>query len=313
MLWELKVLNILYSIGQQDFTMIYGFPGNTQEYVTSDAVKYVAEVSDPMKIALRTKRLDIISAEQAKSAEVRIAFAAVHAGIANAWKKWQGEVLGLNKLGTVAKKQAYEKEFAEWAKNKKEYATLLDDMHKAYEEVIPEYYMRELFSESIATIDAYAFARSLYTSLTRAEAEGKSIDVEKAHQNFLKSYNQTIDQAIARRMVDEFCQRVAPERMPADLKAQIAYYGGAEKYVDAMFRSSRLLGKEPITVQDVRGDALVEFVRIFNKIYNNSRNYRRTNKTQLQPTITLRKQNIKIIFFLKLFHCFKHKCFICTR
>ena len=81
-------------VKEGDFTMIYGFPGNTQEYVTSDAVEYVAEVSDPMKIALRTKRLDIISAEQAKSAEVRIAYAAIHASIANAWKKWQGEVLG---------------------------------------------------------------------------------------------------------------------------------------------------------------------------------------------------------------------------
>ena len=104
-------------VDEGDFTMIYGFPGNTQEYVISDAVKYVAEVSDPMKIALRTKRLDIISAEQAKSAEVRIAFAAVHASIANAWKKWQGEVMGLRRLGTVAKKQAYEREFAAWAKS----------------------------------------------------------------------------------------------------------------------------------------------------------------------------------------------------
>jgi hypothetical protein len=253
--------------------MIYGFPGNTQEYVTSDAVKYVAEVSDPMKIALRTQRLEIIEAAQAESAEVRIAFAAVHAGIANAWKKWQGEVLGLNKLGTVAKKQAYEKEFAEWAKNKKEYATLLDDMHKAYEEVIPGYYMRELYSESIATIDAYSFARSLWLAVTRAEKEGKTYDVEKAHQNFLKGYNQQIDQAIARRMVVEFCERVAPERMPADLKVQINYYGGVEKYVDAMFRSSRLLGKEPITVSDVRGDALVEFARMFNTIRNDALNY----------------------------------------
>jgi hypothetical protein len=133
--------------------------------------------------------------------------------------------------------------------------------------------MRELYSESIATIDAYSFARSLWTAVTRAEKEGKTYDVEKAHQNFLKTYNQNIDQAIARRMVAEFCERVAPERMPADLKVQINYYGGVEKYVDALFRSSRLLGKEPITVSDVRGDAMTEFVRMFNNIANDTRNY----------------------------------------
>jgi hypothetical protein len=133
--------------------------------------------------------------------------------------------------------------------------------------------MRELFTESVATINAYSYARSLYNAVLAAEKEGKTYDVEKAHQNFLKSYNQGIDQAIARRMVDEFCQRVAPESMPADLKAQIAYYGGAEKYVDAMFRSSRLLGTDPITASDVKGDALVNFVRIFNNIANDTRNY----------------------------------------
>ena len=77
-------------VKEGDFTMIYGFPGNTQEYVTSDAVEYVAEVSDPMKIALRTQRLDIISAEQAKDVAVRIQYASKHASIANARKKWQG-------------------------------------------------------------------------------------------------------------------------------------------------------------------------------------------------------------------------------
>ena len=260
-------------VDEGDFTMIYGFPGNTQEYVISDAVEYVATTSDPMKIALRTQRLDIISAAQAKSAEVRIAYAAIYSGIANSWKKWQGEVLGLNRLRTAEKKRAYEQEFNKWAQSKPEYANLLDDMHKAYDEVIPEYYMRELFSESIATIDAYSFARSLVAAIARAEGEGKTYDVETAHQNFLKNYNQEIDQAIARRMVDEFCQRVDPERMPADLKAQISYYGGAEKYVDAMFRSSRLLGKDPITLSDVRGDALVNFARIFDKIYTKSRQY----------------------------------------
>ena len=260
-------------VDEGDFTMIYGFPGNTQEYVISDAVDYVAKTSDPMKIALRTQRLDIISAAQAESAEVRIAYAAVHANIANAWKKWQGEVLGLNRLRTAEKKRAYEADFVAWAANKPEYANLLDNMHKAYEEVIPEYYMRELFSESVATIEAYSFARSLVASVDRAQSEGKTFDVEAAHQKFLKSYNQQIDQAIARRMVDEFCQRVLPERMPADLKAQIAYYGSAEKYVDAVYRTSRLLGKDPVTVSDVRGDALVNFVRIFNNIYNTSRQY----------------------------------------
>ena len=51
-------------VKEGDFTMIYGFPGNTQEYILSDAVAYIAERSDPAKIAVRTGRLDIITKAQ---------------------------------------------------------------------------------------------------------------------------------------------------------------------------------------------------------------------------------------------------------
>ena len=57
-------------IREGDFTMIYGFPGNTQQYVTADAVAYVVERSDPMKIDLRTRRLEIISAAQEADAVI---------------------------------------------------------------------------------------------------------------------------------------------------------------------------------------------------------------------------------------------------
>ena len=82
-------------VEEGDFTMIYGFPGNTQEYILSDAVAYIAERSDPAKIAIRTGRLDIISAAQESDPALRIHYAAKHASIANAWKKWQGEALGI--------------------------------------------------------------------------------------------------------------------------------------------------------------------------------------------------------------------------
>ena len=108
-------------VKEGDFTMIYGFPGNTQEYILSDAVAYIAERSDPTKIAVRTGRLDIISKAQESDPALRIFYAARHASIANAWKKWQGEVLGIERRGTVASKRAYEEAFDAWAQDKPEY------------------------------------------------------------------------------------------------------------------------------------------------------------------------------------------------
>ena len=246
-------------VKEGDFTMIYGFPGNTQEYVTSDAVEYVAEVSDPMKIALRTKRLDIISAEQAKSAEVRIAYAAIHASIANAWKKWQGEVLGLRRLATADKKRAYEREFQQWANDKPEYKDLLASIHAAYDKVKGGYYVRELYNESVGAINALSYARSL--------ARAKDDDAVKAVQErFMKSYNQTIDQAIARQMMAEFVARMPQGQVPAELIAAVEKHGSAEKFVDWMFTQTKLLSNEPLSLEQVKADPMAQCAAWFQPI-----------------------------------------------
>ena len=207
-------------VSEGDFTMIYGFPGNTQEYVTSDAVEYVAEVSNPMKIALRTIRLDIISEAQSKDVATRIAYAAKHANIANAWKKWQGESLGLERLKTADKKEDYEEAFAAWAADKPQYAALLDSMHAAYKKTIPGYFARELFNETIAGIEAYNFAAWLNSK--HAKGDKLTADVQAVGRKYyLNDYRAEIDKAIAGRMIAEFIARMPAENVPQELTDEI--------------------------------------------------------------------------------------------
>lgn len=151
-------------VAEGDFTMIYGFPGNTQEYILSDAVAYIAQRSDPAKIAIRTGRLEIISRAQAADPALRIHYAAKHATIANAWKKWQGEVLGIDRHGTVASKRDYEARFAQWAKDKPEYRTVVADLKAEYARIADAYFAREITRE---TLDALP---KRYTPEERAEA-----------------------------------------------------------------------------------------------------------------------------------------------
>ncbi len=139
-------------VKEGDFTMIYGFPGNTQEYIISDAVDYILHRSDPTKIALRTMRLDVIAAAQATDPAVRIKYAATHANIANSWKKWQGEVLGLKNLGTVEKKRAYEEQFRMWAADKPEYSSVVADLKAEYARITDAYFAYELMRETLGTL-----------------------------------------------------------------------------------------------------------------------------------------------------------------
>ena len=98
-----------------DFTMVYGFPGTTDEYISSYALKQVYEIADPISIAARTKKLDVWSNHMALSRETFLKYTSKRAGIANGWKKWQGEVQGLKVNDATGKKQIFEKTFQQWA------------------------------------------------------------------------------------------------------------------------------------------------------------------------------------------------------
>ena len=259
-------------VEEGDFTMIYGFPGNTQEYITSDAVEYVAEVSNPMKIALRTIRLEIIAEAQSKDVATRIAYAAKHANIANAWKKWQGESLGLAKLGTIQKKREYEKAFAEWAADKPQYAHLLDSMHAAYKEVIPHYFARELFNESILGMEFFNYAYWFYVNDMRGEKLTADKQAE-ARKTYLNDYRKEIDHAISRRMLSEYMARMPKEEIPAELQAAIKEHGSPEAFIDHMFAATRLLTQYPLARELYIADPMVKFASWFADAIAKNRNY----------------------------------------
>ena len=259
-------------IDEGDFTMIYGFPGNTQEYVTADAVDYVAKMANPMKIALRTIRLDIISEAQAKDVATRIAYAAKHANIANAWKKWQGESLGLERLGTAEKKRAYEAEFAAWAADKPQYANLLDSMHAAYSEVIPHYFERELFNESIMGMEFFNYAYWLHLGQMRGEKLTADKQAE-AREKYLTDHNVTIDRAISRRMLAEYVARMPKENLPAQLAEALAKHGSAEAVVDNIFDNTLLFTEYPLTKEKIAADPMVQFVGWFADALLKNRDY----------------------------------------
>lgn len=270
-------------VDEGDFTMIYGFPGNTQEYVTADAVKYVTEVSNPMKIALRTIRLDIISEAQSKDVATRIAYAAKHANIANAWKKWQGESLGLERLGTADKKIAYEQEFAAWAAGNPKYSTLLDSMHFAYEKTIPGYFARELFNESIGGIEAFQFAYWMYMK-NQGEEKFPADEQAKGRKRYLKDYNVQIDRAIAARMIQEFMTRMPKEEIPQQLSEAVEKMGGAEAFAAYIFENTKLLSTYPLTKDEIAADPMVQFASWMAPLVKKNRGYTYRNLSNV-PTI----------------------------
>ena len=235
-------------VKEGDFTMIYGFPGNTQEYITSDAVKYIAEIADPTKIDLRTQRLDIIGAAQAKSTETRIKYAAKQANIANAWKKWQGEVKGINRLGTYDKKVAYEERFR---KENPDKAYLLDSLSAAYERNMEGYFHYELFNESLRGIELTQVVA--ITNSDKLTAEEKQAALEL----FYKDFDVNVDRDIAIAMLTAY-EKHATLFTPA-LKELLAKHGGAAAYAEWIYANTTLGSLESYNAENVANDPITEF------------------------------------------------------
>ena len=201
-------------VKEGDFTFVYGCPGSTQEYVHSEAVKYIQDISDPEKIALRTTRLNIMKKYMDQSQAVRIQYSSKYAGVANAWKKWQGEEKGLRKNHVVPVKQAYEKRFEEWAQGTR-YEGIIGRLTNLYAARNPLYRAYEYYRESVLTIERLQMAGN--PRFNR------------------KDYYQPIDEEMFVAMMTAFDQNVEDVYKPPYFLEKRAQYGTMEAWRDAVF------------------------------------------------------------------------------
>ena len=204
-------------VKEGDFTFVYGCPGSTQEYVHSEAVRYIQDISDPEKIALRTTRLGIMKKYMDQSQAVRIQYSSKYASVANAWKKWQGEEKGLRKNRVVPVKQEYEKRFEEWAQGTR-YEGITQRLANLYAARNPVYRAYEYYNETVRAIEKLKIALA-------------------SRYNF-KDYYQPIDEETFVAMMTAFDQALDDVYKPEYFLQKRAQFGNMEAWKDAVFADS---------------------------------------------------------------------------
>ena len=183
----LKHLTIsLEGVEEGDFTFVFGYPGTTNRYATSQAVDLAANVTNPIRIDLRTIRLNHYNNAMNQDAAQRLKYSSRVASIANGWKKWQGESLGINRLDGVEKKQAFEKKFQQWANGKPMYKDVLPNMEKNYAILKSIELNITYFNEAVRASDFMTRAAALL-----ALAESKNDSVINVRKNNLIKQNET--------------------------------------------------------------------------------------------------------------------------
>jgi len=213
----------LKGVKEGDFTMVYGFPGRTQEYLPSYAVDMVMNHLNPMRIEIRSKSLEIIHQAMAESDALRIKYAAKSARISNAWKKWIGESNGLKKLDALEVKKLWEKKYTEAVNGKEPYASVLKDFQGVYAQFQPagmanDYYIELLSSGAEVFRFAYNFVTlsAKYKEYTEKGELTAQVDrLKKGTESFFKNYDVTIDKKIMKAVLPVFVKGIDPKKAPA--------------------------------------------------------------------------------------------------
>ncbi len=272
-------------VREGDFTFVYGCPGSTKEYVSSDEVRYVGEVSDPEKIALRTLRLDILNKYMSQDQSVRIQYSSKYASISNAWKKWQGEAKGIARLGTVAAKEDYERRFSAWAAGT-QYAGLPERLHGLYAQRNPVYRAYEYYTETVRTVELLQLANNVRTALAAGRPVAGIAD------SFFKDYYQPIDEEIFVAMLDAFDKHMDAAFKPDYLRQQLAAWGSLEAWRDALYAQSlftdpaRVRALTPDDLASVTADPAFVLYDAFYQWY----------RSELQPVITRLDREIRLAY-----------------
>jgi hypothetical protein len=242
-------------VNEGDFTMVFGFPGRTQEYLFSDAVDIIMNQSDPDRVSLREKRLGIMNRFMKANDTTRIAYAANYASVANYWKKWMGEMQGLKKFDAVNKKIAFEKKFIELLSaepaEKEKFNKIFNDFHALYAE--NKVYQKQIdyFSECLLGVNAMVMARTAEKVLTGAkkmslengqkELIKYSADVEK----FFKNYNKAMDKNLCRAMLEMYMQGLPKNlRVPAIDSLISANQNNYDAVTDKLYNESVFTNKD---------------------------------------------------------------------
>ena len=258
-----------------DFTMVFGYPGRTEEYLPAVAVEQIVNVLNPAKIGIRDVVLKTQDAFMRSNPEIKIKYASKYASVANYWKKWIGETQGLKKSNAVAIKRAQEQKFIKEVEKRGKNAE--------YGHILPQ------FAEKYTQIQDYALAAGLYSELAMRNidliANGYKILQlrnalrEKGSQSFadrkknllnnfetvFKNYDLNVDKAVFEQAISYYAKTMPKALLSPNLQ-QFDAHALADKLYKESFLASKAEMDKVLNLPDdafekrLKNDVGVQFV-----------------------------------------------------
>ena len=213
-----------------DYTMILGYPGSTDRYSTSGAVKSVIEQEGPAIIACRTTKLDQYRKHMDADPAVFIKYASKQASVSNYWKYYIGQVKQLQRNKVFEKRANQEVAFQKWmnenSDRKAQYGDIFNDIdqywnHQAKYTKATIYHREAGWRGGEAVAFAVRFRqlnRIIENKAAQNEIAARAEAMKGAVQNYFKDYDKETDRDVTIALLNLFYKDINPEQLPAMIK-----------------------------------------------------------------------------------------------
>ena len=217
----------LDGVKEDDFTLVFGYPGKTNEYLPAVAIEQIVKELNPAKIEIRDHALKVADGFMRKDNAIKIQYASKYASIANYWKKWIGETQGLTKSNTVEIKRKQEVSFQEKvvkAGKQAEYGNLLADFDKNYTEIKSYALARDYFSEvALRNTELLSLGYKLYQLEQVFNSKGEQAFNDRKNNliiglaEFYKDFNVNVDQKVFEKLINLYSSKSPKQFLPINL------------------------------------------------------------------------------------------------
>jgi len=290
-----KFLEIsIKGVKPEDFTMVFGFPGRTQQFLPTEAIRQIMQQGDPDKIKIRDFKLAQLSTDMNKDALVRIQYSAKYASTSNQWKKWQGEIKGLRRLNALDYKQKFEADYTKWVNSnpdrQKRYGQALSEINKLYALLSPYTKANDYYTEVVVQgtdiYNRFLFFETLANQWdTLAPAKQQKIQDSMSawiNGNF-KNYNRATDEKVFAGLMKMYAEDMDPAFLPEEFKLLMNKIT-KEELIGKVYQASILSNQDKLASANL-GTKMFKQLRkdpVF-KLFENLKAY---YKSKIEPNYT---------------------------
>ena len=175
-----------------EFTMVFGYPGRTQEYLTAVEMNQLVNVENARRVEIRNVLLTVMDAEMRANAEVQLKYASKYARIANGWKKWIGQIEGVQFSKGLDRKRKLEAEFttriATDANLWDNYNSLLNDIVVTKTQLAQSQLKRNEFIETIY------YGMEWFSLMSKLKRVNDDKDLFEALNEFNRNYSRIVSE-----------------------------------------------------------------------------------------------------------------------